>query len=218
MNDSIILFKWNNSTDFLTCNSEILFLEIGGKKHQAFFANLVSIKLDSKKKLAPLIIGAVITSLASVNILLEGAGLSMMGFLSIGLLTLYYGLSDYWVISIEKYDKSKAIWISKNKCPEFSLTLINILNFKISKGFFPPFYALLNKNLMDDSIANTSAIKKAIEPIKYYLLPPKLTKNQVLAKIDISRLNSPIEFALNQQYLATGEYKINFAAIINTEA
>lgn len=218
MNDSIISFYWNNSTDYLTCNSEKLLLQIGGKKQQVSFTNLVSIKLDSKKKLAPLIIGAVITSLALVNILLEGAALSMIGFLSIGLLTLYFGQSNYWVINIEQYDKSHSTWISKNKCPHFPLTLINIMSFKVSKGFFPPFYALLKKDLLDDSIAKLSITEKAESPINYYLLPPKPEPKEVLAKIDIAQISKPIEFVQNQQYLATGEYKINIAAIINTEA
>ncbi len=218
MNDSIFSFYWNDSADYLTCSPEKLFLEIGGKKQQISFTNLISVKLDTKKKLAPLIIGAVVTSLALVNILLEGAGLTMMGFLSIGVLTLYFGLSDYWVITIEKYDNSQATWISKNKCPQFPLTLVNIVNFKVSKGFFPPFYAVLKKDLMNESIANAGIIEKVKEPIEYYLLPPKLTEDQVLAKIDISQISKPIEFVQNQRYLAKGEYKINITAIINTEA
>lgn len=217
MNDSIISFYWNNSSDFLRFNSETLYLEIGSKNYQVPFSNLISFKLDSKKKLAPLIIGAVITSLALVNILIEGAGLSMIGFLSIGLLILYFGLSDYWVISIEQISESTTIWISKNKCPQFSLTLINIIDFRISKQGFPPFYAYVKKDMINNVISNSNLVENLIEPVVYYLIPPKPDPAYVLIKIDITKITAPIEFVVNQPHLAEGRHKINNAALMNIE-
>lgn len=195
----------------------MLLLKSGAKNYQILFSNLISFKLDSKKKLAPLIIGAVITSLALVNILIEGAGLSMIGLLSIGVLILYVGISNYWVITIDLYSENSAVWISKNICSQFPQTIINIIDFKISKGIFPPFYVYVKKDMINNVIIHSNAAEKLIKPIPYYLIPPKLNSEYVLLKVDITQMSMPIEFVLNQPYLAIGSYKINNAALMNTE-
>lgn len=218
MNDSIISFYWNNSTDYLLLNSQEIELKVGSKVSNILFSNLISIRLNTKKKLAPLIIGAVATSLALVNILIEGAGLSMMGLLSIGLLVLYFGTSDYWVFSIELYSKSYAVWVSKNKCPQIPFTLINIIDFKVSKGFFPPFYAFIKKEDINDVITNSDTVDKVIEPIKYYLIPPKNNPELVMLKIDITKISNQIVFVLDQVHLAEGKHQINKAALMDIEA
>lgn len=213
----IISFNWNNSSDFLTFNFHTLELNLGGKIHKVSLANMVSIKLESKKKLAPLIFGAVITSLALVNILLEGAGLSMIGFLSIGLLILYFGMSDYWVITIEQFSKSNAHWISKNKCPTFPQTLINIIDYRVSKGYFPPFYTVVDSELYN-SISINDRVKNNKEPFKYHLIPPRLAPGHMLLKVDIAGLNQRLQYVEGEDYLVIGTSEINKDALINNEA
>lgn len=217
MNDTLISFYWNESTDFIKLNPEGIYLKSGSKKFQFSYANVISFKLDTKKKLAPLVSGAVLTSLALVNILIEGAGLSMIGFLSIGLLTLYFGLSNYWVFNIEQFSKSTSIWISKNKCAQIPATLVNIIDFKIAKGEFPPFYAYINKVRISKVINYSNTDESLVEPIVYYLIPPKSNPDYILLKIDITKMTTPLEFVLNQLYLAEGSYKINKEALLNIE-
>jgi len=219
LNDSIISFSWNDSANFLRCDAESIEINADGKTIKIPFSYLVSIHFNSKKKLAPLIIGVVLTSLALVNILLEGANLSMIGFLSLGLLILYVGLTDYWVIRIEQFNESTpqsfgAVWISKNKCPKFSKTFVNIIDFKISKGFFPPLYAIANGINLNNFINNTPQIALLAQPLKYYLTPPSLTQGQILIKIDVSNLNSVLEVVVDEAYWAIGKYKINEEALI----
>ncbi|MCF6352406.1 MAG: hypothetical protein L3J06_05300 [Cyclobacteriaceae bacterium] len=219
MSDSIISFSWNDSTNFLRCDAENLEINADGKTIKIPFSYLVSIHFDSKKKLAPLIIGVVLTSLALVNILLEGASLSMIGFLSLGILILYFGLSDYWVIRIDQFSENTpkafgAVWISKNKCPKFSRLFVNIIDFKISKGFFPPLYAVINGENRRDVINNTAQLALLDQPLQYYLTPPGLTQNQLLMKVDISNLNSVLEIVTDEAYMAIGKYKINEEALI----
>ncbi|MCF6352303.1 MAG: hypothetical protein L3J06_04760 [Cyclobacteriaceae bacterium] len=219
MSDSIISFSWNDSTNFLKCDAESIEINADGKTIKISFSYLVSIHLNSKKKLAPLIIGVVLASLALVNILLEGASLSMIGFLSLGLLILYFGSTDYWVIRIDQFSESTpkafgAIWISKNKCPKFSKTFINIIDFKISKGFFPPLYAIANGVNLNDFINNTPQIALLAQPLKYYLTPPILTQDQILIKVDVSNLNFGLEVVVDEAHWAIGKYKINEEALI----
>jgi hypothetical protein len=217
LENAIILFSWNNSSDFLGINSEAIQLNIGSKIYQIPLSNLVVAKLDSKKKLAPLIAGGVLTSLALVNILLEGAGLSMIGLLSFGLLVLYFGLSDYWVLNIEQFNKSSSIWISKNKCSVFPQTLINIIMHKISKGVFPPFYAHVKKEWLHHAMSNSYTPEKSNDPISYYLVPPMPNPDYVLIKVDISKLKASIKFVINEAHLAESHYKINNEALMNLE-
>ncbi len=217
MDDSLISFFWNDSEDFLQVSADKVLLRIGAEDFRISFSNLVSFQVQTKKKLAPLIIGAILTSLALVNIFIEGAGLSMIAFLSIGLLILYLGISDYWVVKIEKFDTSVSKWISKNKHPQFPLTLVNIISFKISKGVFPPFYAQIKKEMIDKVFSIYTNGEKLTDPLTYYLLPPKANTNYVLVKVDITKLSGSLEFVLDQPYLALGQHKINNDAIINME-
>lgn len=189
----------------------------GAKNYKVPYSSLVSFKLSTKKKLGPLVFGAVITSLALVNILLEGAGLYMIGFLSIGLLILYFGLSNYWVFNIEQFSESNAVWVSKTQCPHIPLVLINIIEFKISKGVFPPFYAYIKKERISDVINYDSDEVKLTEPIVYYLIPPISNPSYILIKIEITKMTTSIDFVLNQLYMAEGSYKINKEALLNIE-
>jgi len=213
----IISFKWNNSEDFLHFNSQELELNTNKKTQNIPFTSLVSIKLDAKKKLAPLIIGAVLASLALVNILLEGAGLTMIGVLSIGMLILYFGLSEYWVITIEQYQETNSTWVPKSKCLSFPSTLINIIDYRASKGFFPPFYTNVSRNELASFISDANQQYRLAKPLKYFLTPPKADINNLLLKIDVERLNQTLSFKVDMPYLATGTLQINKDAILNIE-
>ena len=217
MDTPLISFKWNNSNDFLDFNSQGLMLSVKNKPSQISFSSLISIKLDKKKKLAPLILGAVFASLAMVNILIEGAGLSMIGLLSTGMLVLYIGLTEYWVITIEGFQESHAHWISKNKCVEFPKTFVNIIDYRASKGFLPPFYSIIGKDSLSSSIAEATIQQQLKKPLEFYLTPPKCPSDKVLIKIELEKLNQTLTYVINKPYLATGVLQINKEAILNLE-
>lgn len=217
MSDPIISFFWPDSSDTFQLFNEKVFFKVGKNKTQALFSNLIAFQISTKKKLAPLISGAILTSLALVNIIIEGAGLSMIGFLSVALLVLYFGLTDYWVLKIEQYDTNFSLWISKNTHPKFPQTLINIINFRISKGVFPPFYAQIKKEELEKVFTNYTNGEKIKDSIQYYLVPPKTDVHHVLVKIDISKLAASLKFVLDQPYLALGNHKINNDAIMGVD-
>jgi len=213
----LVSFLWNNSEDFLNVNNYGFEINANNQDVSFPFSSLVSIKLALKKKLAPLIAGAIITSLALVNILLEGAALSMIALLSSGLLILYFGLTEYWVISIEQFKESKSIWIAKNKCTLFPKTLIHILAYKISKGFFPPFYASVERGNFVNVVAGEQPIKELAEPIYFFLIPPKKNPNCLLLKVDLSNITSTLTYVVDKDYLAIGRYQLNKEALLNIE-
>ncbi len=217
MNNPIISYKWNNSEDFLDFNAQGLTLNVKNTPLHISFSSLLSIKLDIKKKLAPLISGAIFASLAMVNILLEGASLSMIGLLSIGMLVLYIGLTQYWVITLDQLQESKAHWISKNKCAEFPKTLVNIIDYRVSKGFLPPFYLLLKKEELVSSIAEANIQQTLKTPLELYLTPPRQLADQVLLKLELEKLNQTLTYVINKPYLTTGTLQINKEAILNME-
>ncbi|MCF6360595.1 MAG: hypothetical protein L3J29_07520 [Cyclobacteriaceae bacterium] len=217
MYKALIFFAWNNSENFFSFNNNNIELRLEKKLSRFSISNLISIKLSIKKKLAPLIIGAVLASLALVNILLEGAELSMIGLLSIGLLILYFGVSEYWVITIEQFKESKSIWISKNKCLLFPKTLINIIDYKISKGFFPPIYTSIDRAKLEHIIADNQHIIELTEPLKYFLMPPKQDPKFLLLKIDLSKISHPLTFISDQDYMAIGKFQIDKEALLNIE-
>jgi len=212
-----IQFYWNNDQDFIKISLNELYIKNNKQSNKYLLTNLLSIKLESKKKLGPLVLGAIITSLALINILLEGAGLFMIGLLSIGFLILYFGLSEYWILSIETQQDKTHYWISHAKSPQFSLSFIRMIDYKISNGVLPPLYCYIDTNKFSEYLNSSNEIAQCLLPIEYYLIPPKKIVGHSLLKIDVSQLNKPIKIILNQSYLALGTYKINKEALINIE-
>ncbi len=210
------IFKWDND-DYLSVGTENLLIYSAGRKEVFSLASLISIKLSTKKKLAPLIMGAVLACLALINILLSGAGLIMMGVLSIGLLILYVGMTEYWVISLDQFKTTKAIWIAKNKCDVFPQSLINIIDYRVSKGFFPPFYTITNRNNLANIVSERGHTMKIKEPIYYYLTPPKQSAHQLLLKVDLNKIATTLHYIANQNYLALGKHQLNKDALLNIE-
>jgi len=215
--EPIIQFYWNNDQDYIKIDLNELFIKNNKQFDQFILSNLLSIKLESKQKLGPLVMGAIIASLALINILLEGASLYMIGLLSMGFLILYAGLSEYWTLTIDTVIDKKHYWISKAKSPQFPLSFINLIDYKISKGVIPPLYCYIDTNNFSDYLNNSNGISQSISPIEYYLIPPQKIAGHSLIKVDVSYFNKPIEVVLGQSYIAQGNYKINKAALINIE-
>ena len=215
--EPFISFKWNNDHDSLKIGANHLYLRSNKKFYQFDFSEIISAELLTKKKLAPLVTGAIISSLAMVNILLEGASLYMVGFFSIGLLILYFGLTDYWVIKIVHPQDTTQLWINKNKTPNFPEVILSVVHYRIAQGYFPFLYCEIPKDELSSYIEEINENDPESASINYFLLPPKHKERHVTLKVDATRLTKQIKFHQQPGFLAYGNYKINKAALVGKE-
>lgn len=213
----IISYKWNDDFDSLKIGTDYLYIRSKKRFYQYHFSEIISAELLSKKKLAPLVTGAIISSLAMVNIMLEGAGLYMVAFFFVGLLVLYFGLTEYWVIKIVQPGDSNLIWISKNKTPKFPEVILSVVHYRIKQGIFPPLFCQIDKKSIQEYIEEKNEANPSEKQVKYTLLQPKSLKGSLILKVDPTRLSKPLAFEPESGYLATGKYKINASALLSME-
>ncbi|MCB0497933.1 MAG: hypothetical protein KDC79_17470 [Cyclobacteriaceae bacterium] len=217
MTEPFISYHWNDDFDSLKIGQDHIYIRNNRKFYHFQIAEIISAELVTKKKLAPLIAGAVISSLATVNIILEGASMYIIALLFVGLLILYFGLTDYWVVKIVNPRESALIWINKNKTPHFPEKIFNFIHYRIKQGDFPPFYCQVEKSELQKFLEEKNESEPGFAHVNYSLLPPKPLKNNVILKVSITELSKPIVFNSESGYIAYGEYKINGSAIMGME-
>ncbi len=195
-----ISYPWPGTNAKLTLAGDSFTFHLQGKTESFSLLALNELTVTTKRKLAPLVGGAILTSLAMVNILLKGASLNMLAFLSVGLLILYAGFTSYWVLTLQLNTETKAYWLNKNKYINFPSTMVKIINFKISKGYYPPVYVALqptNKQEVDKLPLINSTTEN---PIPLYLLPPKGHTAQQLTSLSLENIVYPITAVTGQEY------------------
>lgn len=217
MPDPIISYKWNDDFDSLKIGTEYLYIRSNKRFYQYSFSEIISAELLSKKKLAPLVTGAIVSSLAMVNIMLEGASLYMVAFFFLGLLVLYFGLTDYWVIKIVHPGDSTLVWVNKNKTPKFPEVILSVVHYRIKQGIFPPLYCQIDKQKIQEYIEEKNEANPGKIYIRYSLLQPKPLKGSLILKVDPTQLSKPLAFKPEHGYLASGNYKINASALLSME-
>lgn len=213
MPEPIISFQWNNDRDSLKIGVNHLYLRHKKKFYQFQFSEIISAELLTKKKLAPLVSGAIISSLVMVNILIAGPSVYMVGLFSIGLLIFYLGLTDYWVINIAHPTDSTQLWISKNKTPLFPEVILSVTSYRIKQGYFPLLYCEVDKKEINNFLQQNNENPGKAHPL-FTLLPPKKKPDSLILKIDASRLSKQIYFHEEPGILAYGNYKINKEALV----
>lgn len=215
LSDPFISYQWNDDYDSLKFSKDFLYLRNKKQFYQFAFSEIISAELLSKKKLAPLVSGAIISSLAAVNILLEGSSLYMVAILFIGLLILYIGLNGYWVVKIVTPRDSTLLWLSKNKNPYFPEVILNVVHYRIKQGVFPPLYCQLEKSRLHEYIEEKNEMNPGLQLIHYSLLSPKPLKSNIILKVDPTLLTKPLTFEVHPDYLASGTHKINSSALLD---
>jgi len=215
--EPFISYTWNNEHDSLKIGLDTLYLQNNKRLYHYQFSEIVTVNLLTKKKLGPLVIGAILSSLAMVNILLEGAALYKIGLLSIGLLILYFGLTEYWVIQVVHPTETTQLWINKNKTPSFPEVILSVVHFRITQGVFPVLYCSVPKSQMVNYIEERNELNPENANVYYSLLPPKKELDHVKIKVDITKLSMPIKFIQKSNFLAEGLHKINKSALLDIE-
>ena len=169
--------------------------------------------IERRRKLAPLIAGGIITSLALLSILLYSSSLEVVALVAGGLLLTYYGMQEYIVIHLEHTSQSDLIWLPHRVTLESVRPLIGILEYYINKQQFPIMYA------MNSNSINTQFVHYEDHPVSsthtiLFSFANHLSQEDQAIAIAPELLDSPIIINGEARIIGEGENLINQSALI----
>ncbi len=177
---------------------------------------LSKVVLEKRRKLAPLVLGGLITSLSLLSIFLYSASLEVAGLAAFGLLLTYYGFQEHTVLHIEYSNNSLLVWLPLRSTLNSVRPFVAMLEYYIIKQHFPILFARTDNTgarmVHFENIAQT-----AQTTIFYRFGAGQASDNKTLA-VNPILLDMPLNFNGEEHIIARGEYLINQAALIENDS
>jgi len=184
------------------------------KKHTKIPLNdIAKAIIEKRRKLAPLVLGGVITSLSLLSIMLYSSSLEVVGLAAFGLLLTYYGLQEHTILLIEHTNTSTLIWLPLRVSMTSVRPFIAMLEYYVSKQHFPVLFARNSSNLDDRMVHHEDKPQPSKDSILYRFSPSQTTDHQTVA-INPVLLDAPIDIYGEGPIIATGDFLINRDALI----
>lgn len=169
--------------------------------------------IEKRRKLAPLILGGLITSLSLLSIFLYSSSLEVVGLAAFGLLLTYYGMQEYTVLQIEYSSDSLLIWLPLKVTVASIRPFVAILEYYISKRHFPVLFARCESDITSRMVHYENMPQVAKTPLLYRFAPNESVDNPSVA-VNPILLDSPLNIYGDGPIIAEGEFLINQAALI----
>jgi hypothetical protein len=176
--------------------------------------NIAKIILEKRRKLAPLVLGGIITSFSLLSIFLYSSSLEMVMLVGFGLLLTYFGLFEYAVVHIEHGSSTTLLWLPVKVNVEDIRPFIAIIEFYVTQKRFPLLYA--SAVAPDDAklIHYESHPVKAHGTIIYQFA--KIASERVpQIAINPAFLDAPVIISAQGKVIGEGNHLINQEALIS---
>ena len=192
-----------------------LYFEVEFKKTKAKIPlnDIAKAIIEKRRKLAPLVLGGVITSLSLLSILLYSSSLEVVGLAAIGLLLTYYGLQEHTVLLIEHSNNTMLIWLPLRISMISVRPFIALLEYYISRQQFPVLYARNSTNLDNRLVHFENKPQPSKGSILYRFGASQTSEHQTVV-INPILLDAPIDIYGESPIIATGDFLINKEAVI----
>ena len=187
--------------------------QIGKKKLKIPLNEISKVILEHRRKLAPLVVGGIITSLGLLSILLYSSSLEVVAVVAAGLLLTYYGMQEYLVIHLEHTNHTELIWMPNRVSLESIRPLIGILEYYTNKQQFPILYAMNSNKSNSQIIHFEDHPVKSSDPILFSFANHQIQGNQAIA-IKPELLDTSINIHGEEKFIGQGENLINQSALI----
>jgi hypothetical protein len=184
------------------------------KKHTKIPLNdIAKVIIEKRRKLAPLVLGGVITSLSLLSIMLYSSSLEVVALAAFGLLLTYYGLQEHTVLLIEYANTSILVWLPLRVSMTSVRPFIAMLEYYLSKRHFPVLFARNSSNLDDRLVHHEDKPQPSQESILYRFSPSQTTDHQTVA-VNPVLLDAPLDIYGDGPIIATGGFLINSDALL----
>jgi hypothetical protein len=172
--------------------------------------------LEKRRKLAPLILGGVITSLSLLSIILYSSRLEVVALVAFGLLLTYYGMQEHPVLHLEYSNSSLLIWLPLRTSIASVRPFVAMLEYYLSKHRFPILFARSDSNIETRMIHYENIPQATYSPIFYRFAPSQEISNPSVA-VNPVLLDAPIEIYGEGPIVAKGDFLINQAALVEND-
>jgi hypothetical protein len=192
-----------------------LYFEIEYKtKHTKILLNdIAKAILEKRRKLAPLILGGIITSLSLLSIFLYSSGLEVIALAAFGLLLTYYGLQEYTVLHIEYSNSSLLIWLPGKASLTSVRPFVAMLEYYLNKQHFPILFARCSSTIDSRMVHHEITPQAAKATIMYRFAPGQANDYQTVA-VNPLFLDTPLDIYGEGPIIGTGDFLINKEALV----
>ena len=173
--------------------------------------------LEKRRKLAPLVLGGVITSLSLLSIFLYSSSLEMVAIVAFGLLLTYYGTQEHTVLHIEYANNSLLLWLPGKASLTSVRPFVAMLEYYINKQHFPILFARCSTNVDTRMVHYENIPQAAKADIMYRFAPGQVSDYQTLA-VNPVFLDAPINIYGEGPIIATGDFLINKEALVENNS
>jgi hypothetical protein len=169
--------------------------------------------IEMRRRLAPLIIGGIITSLSLLSMLLFSYGLEVVGLTVIGLFLTYYGMQEYVVIHVEHSNTTELIWLPHKVSLASIRPFIGLLEFYVSRRHFPVLYASHSEHKGSRIVHYENKPVIADTEIYYSFRPNYGSRLEPIA-VNPAKLDAPITIYGTENIIGKSNNLINHEALI----
>ena len=210
------LSKKGSNHQYLGISTTHLIIKQRNNRYVYDLASIQNLNVDQKKKLIPLIGGGIISSLSLLAMVLDMITFDTIALLCAGLLTFYYGFTEYVVIHVNAAQVDRKFWLkSKHKITDLR-PIINMITYFLANQHFPSLYVHVPHNAVPQYIHSGNVPIASREELHYSLFS-KISKSVSAIIIDPAKLDQPIFFNSGSDHIAVGHHKINQSAIIGID-
>jgi hypothetical protein len=183
------------------------------KRNKILLDDIAKVVLEKRRKLAPLVVGGLITSLSLLSILLYSSSLEVVGLAFFGILLTYYGLQEYTVLNIEFSNNSLLLWLPLKVSVASIRPFVAILEYYISRQYFPMLTARLENNI-EGRIIHHETSPQASKTRILYRFATNQPLNDQLIQVNPVLLDSPLSFFADGPFVANSDFLINSNAVV----
>lgn len=204
----------SNSNRFLGLSALYLEIKMAKKELKIPLEDINKVFIEQRRKLAPLVLGGVITSLSLLSIFLYSSRLEIVALVALGLLLTYFGMFEYTVIRLEYSNQNEMLWLPARIKLESVRPFVAILEFYLNKRQFPILYAS-PVNHEDSRLVHYE--EHPVKATGTIIFQFGRLKDEALPQFAINPafLDSPIIIEGQGKVIAEGDHLINSSAIID---
>lgn len=197
---------------FVGLSNSFFHARLKGEEIKIPIDEIARVILEKRKKLAPLIIGGIITSLGLLSMLLYSSRLEIVGLVAGGILLTYYGWQEYLVLHIEYASNTKLIWFPNSVSLSAIRPLIAMLEYYVSKTKYPFLTALSTESgqrliHFENQPVSTSSL------IFFTFFGARVIDNQEVV-VNPALLDAPIEIYGEEKVIGKSRFLINNEAVV----
>ena len=201
------------NSQFMGLSALYFELEYKAKHTKIPLNDIAKAILEKRRKLAPLVLGGVITSLSLLSIFLYSSGLEVIALAAFGLLLTYYGLQEYTVLHIEYSNTSLLIWLPGKATLTSIRPFVALLEYHVNKQHFPILFARYSSANDSRMVHHENAPQAAKSAIMYRFAPGQATDYQTIP-VNPVFLDSPLNIYGDGPIIGTGDFLINKEALV----